>query len=380
MVHRQKIPTQTLGSYISPPSLGSYINPKSEILIHFLESSLPLFIFHSYKNPTSDQRTVDAQRIVFKNKMKDVINKSLACLVVFFLFLCFSLTFTGTVDYKSRFLSFLPQLSNSTFCRTGSPLRVYMYDLPRRFNVGMIDGSLPDETPVRAENFPAWRENNGLRKQHSVEYWMMASLLYNGDEDGDSGSSPEAVRVMDPELADVFFVPFFSSLSVNVHGRNMTDPDTEIDIKLQHEIVEILRGSEHWQRSAGRDHVIPIHHPNAFRIHRDKVNASIFIVADFGRIMSISQLAKDVVAPYVHMVESYLSDNKEDPYESRKTLLFFRGRTVRKEEGLVRVKLKRILGKNEDVIYEEGSASKEGFRAVSFLSFFSPVSEKNICE
>lgn len=95
--------------------------------------------------------------------------------------------------------------------------------------------------------------------------------------------------------------------------------------------MEILRGSEHWQRSAGRDHVIPIHHPNAFRIHRDKLNASIFIVADFGRIMGISRLEKDVVAPYVHMVESYLSDNDEDPYRSRKTLLFFRGRTVRKE-------------------------------------------------
>ncbi|CAA2970048.1 probable arabinosyltransferase ARAD1 [Olea europaea var. sylvestris] len=294
--------------------------------------------------------------------MKDVINKSLACLVVFFLFLCVSLIFTGTVDYKSRFLSFLPQLNNSTFCRTGLPLRVYMYDLPRRFNVGMIDGSLSDEIPVRAENFPAWRENNGLRKQHSVEYWMMASLLYNGDGGGDSESSREVVRVMDPKLADVFFVPFFASLSFNVHGRNMTDPDTEIDIKLQHEIVEILRGSEHWQRSAGRDHVIPIHHPNAFRIHRDKLNASIFIVADFGRIMGISRLEKDVVAPYVHMVESYLSDNDEDPYRSRKTLLFFRGRTVRKEEGLVRAKLKRILGKKEDVIYEEGSASEEGFR------------------
>lgn len=55
----------------------------------------------------------------------------------------------------------------------------------------------------------------------------MASLLYEGD-----GSSPEAVRVSDPESADVFFVPFFSSLSFNVHVRNMKDPDT-VDEQLQ---------------------------------------------------------------------------------------------------------------------------------------------------
>lgn len=36
----------------------------------------------------------------------------------------------------------------------------------------------------------------------------MASLLYE-DENG----KMEAVRVSDPEMADVFFVPFFSSLS-----------------------------------------------------------------------------------------------------------------------------------------------------------------------
>lgn len=96
-------------------------------------------------------------------------------------------------------------------------------------------------------------------------------------------------------------------------------------------MVNILRASDYWKRSAGRDHVIPLHHPNAFRHHRGSVNASIFIVADFGRIIHISRLAKDVVAPYPHMVESYVNDDHEDPYKSRQTLLFFRGRTKRKD-------------------------------------------------
>ena len=58
---------------------------------------------------------------------------------------------------------------------------------------------------------------------------MMGSLLYEGD----GVEEREAVRVSDPEMADAFFVPFFSSLSFNTHGHNMTDPDTEIDRQLQ---------------------------------------------------------------------------------------------------------------------------------------------------
>lgn len=64
---------------------------------------------------------------------------------------------------------------------------------------------------------------------------MMGSLasqeILPGDKRGDNGIG--VVRVWNGDEADVFFVPFFSSLSFNVHGRNMTDPDTEIDRQLQ---------------------------------------------------------------------------------------------------------------------------------------------------
>ncbi|EPS63888.1 exostosin-like protein, partial [Genlisea aurea] len=240
-----------------------------------------------------------------------------------------------------------------------SPLRVYMYDLPARFNLGLMDPSFRDGTRVSAANFPAWRWNDGLRRQHSVEYWMMASLM--NDDDSPEEFTPEAVRVWDPNSADVFFVPFFASLSFNLYVRNMTEVDT-IDEQLQVEIVNFLRSSKYWKRSQGRDHVIAVHHPNAFRHHRGSVNASIFIVADFGRIMKISRLSKDVVAPYPHMVESYLNDAVDDPYESRKTLLFFRGRTRRKDEGKIRTRLHKLLHGTEGVIYDEAYASEEGFR------------------
>ena len=100
--------------------------------------------------------------------------------------------------------------------------------------------------------------------------------------------------------------------------------------------MKFLRKSKYWQRSEGRDHVIPMHHPNAFRFLREQVNKSIIVVADFGRYpRSMSNLKKDVVAPYVHVVDSYTNDETSDPFESRTTLLYFRGRTVRKDVSIV---------------------------------------------
>ena len=99
----------------------------------------------------------------------------------------------------------------------------------------------------------------------------------------------------------------------------------------------MLGESKYWRRYGGRDHVIPMTHPNAFRFLRAELNSSIQIVVDFGRhAHSMSNLSKDVVAPYVHVVDSFTDDDVSDPFESRTTLLFFRGRTFRKD---VRLKL-----------------------------------------
>ncbi|KAL9256983.1 putative arabinosyltransferase ARAD1 [Drosera capensis] len=277
-----------------------------------------------------------------------------------------SIILLSTTDLRSHLSPFLllsiPTPSASP-CR---PLKVYMYDLPRRFNIAMMmpkKSEVDDDTPVTEKTLPMWPYRSGLRRQHSVEYWMMASLLWNGEGEGEGR---EVVRVSDPWNADVFFVPFFSSLSFNTHGHTMTDPETEVDRQLQVEVVNLLRQSEHWQRSQGRDHVIPMQHPNAFRFLRDELNASILVVVDFGRYpQSLSNLRKDVVAPYVHVVESYTDDDTSNPFESRTTLLFFRGRTVRKDEGKVRAILGKVLANYSDVRYESSFASDEGIRLSS---------------
>ncbi|XP_021744908.1 probable arabinosyltransferase ARAD1 [Chenopodium quinoa] len=295
-------------------------------------------------------------------------------LTITYLFLIGTLDLRGS--YFTPFLQSLPTEAPNYVppCRSLSPLRVYMYDLPQRFNVGMLRRRSSDETPVTVETLPPWPAVSGLRRQHSVEYWMMASLLVKGEErenEGEGGNGvwvgeereSEVVRVLDPEMADVFFVPFFSSLSFNVYGHNMTDPSTERDKQLQVDILKYLRESKYWQRSEGRDHVIPMHHPNAFRFLREQVNASILIVADFGRYSkSMSNLKKDVVAPYVHVVDSYTDDDTPNPFKSRTTLLYFRGRTVRKDEGVVRAKLQKLLEGYDDVHFERSFASEESIR------------------
>ncbi|XP_019058336.1 PREDICTED: probable arabinosyltransferase ARAD1 isoform X2 [Tarenaya hassleriana] len=283
------------------------------------------------------------------------------CSVVFIIFLVASyLIYMGTVDPLPYFSLLQSPPAISSLCSLSDrPLRVYMYDLPRKFNVAMLDPRSSDVEPLSAGNLPRWPETSGIKRQHSVEYWLMASLLY----DGGGGSGREAVRVFDPDLADAFFVPFFSSLSFNTHGKNMTDPDTEFDRQLQVELMDYLWNSKYWQRSGGRDHVIPMTHPNAFRFLRQQVNASILIVVDFGRYpKNMANLTKDVVSPYVHVVESFTDDDPLDPFEARTTLLYFRGNTVRKDEGKIRLRLEKLLAGVPDVHFEKGSATTQNIK------------------
>lgn len=88
--------------------------------------------------------------------------------------------------------------------------------------------SSDEDVAVTARTMPRISEKSELLRQHGVEYWMMASLLY---EEGKEEEQREAVRVTDPEAADAFFVPFFSSWSYDIHGRKITG--REIDRQLQ---------------------------------------------------------------------------------------------------------------------------------------------------
>ncbi|KAL2631386.1 hypothetical protein R1flu_016072 [Riccia fluitans] len=244
----------------------------------------------------------------------------------------------------------------------GCQLKVFMYDFPQKFNLGMlkqsqVDQDLPwpdDEIPTR------WPGRTGLKKQHSVEFWMMVDLM---DSRLGKRGDRKVIRVRDPEEADLFFVPFFSSLCFNKYGTLMKVPISEKDKLLQEEIVKLLMESPYWKRSGGEDHIVPVHHPNAFRHSRHLLNASIFIVSDFGRNPpEMSSLKKDVVAPYTHVIPTYENDDSADPFNSRKLLLFFQGRIKRKDDGIVRTKLANIIQNQTGVHFEEGGATEDGLK------------------
>ncbi|XP_057853438.1 probable arabinosyltransferase ARAD1 isoform X2 [Cryptomeria japonica] len=142
------------------------------------------------------------------------------------------------------------RISNAEKCDL--PLKVYMYEWPRRFNLGMLKKNSSDpQLPWTSSKMPPWPHRSGLKKQHSVEYWMTVYLLgqYIGNE-----RERAAIRVKDPDQADVHFVPFFASLSFNSHGQTMRDPETEIDKQMQIEVVDMLKRSKSWQQSGGRNH------------------------------------------------------------------------------------------------------------------------------
>jgi hypothetical protein len=109
------------------------------------------------------------------------------------------------------------------------PLNVYMYDLPRKYNMGLLKKDDPNqELPWTNPVAPPWSLDFGVNRQHSVEYWLMVYLLNARDcKDGEMA----AVRVKDPKQADVFFVPFFSAL--NNYGYKMLGPDAMVAKQLQ---------------------------------------------------------------------------------------------------------------------------------------------------
>ncbi|KAL3690914.1 hypothetical protein R1sor_004565 [Riccia sorocarpa] len=238
-------------------------------------------------------------------------------------------------------------------------LKVYVYDFPRRFNFGMlnytqVDLDLPwpdDEVP------PPWPSDEPLLgKQYSVEYWLLVDLL-----EGRRGDK-QFIRVRDPKQADLFFVPFFSSLCFNKYGARRINPEPT-DKALQEEMAKLVLESPYWKHSGGEDHIIPLHHPNAFSFSRHLLNASIFIVADFGRTLpQVSSLKKDVVAPYDHVIPTYEDDNADDPFNSREILLFFQGTIKRKDDGIVRTKLANIIRNKTGVHFEESIKNETGFR------------------
>ncbi|KAJ3681003.1 hypothetical protein LUZ60_015492 [Juncus effusus] len=243
-------------------------------------------------------------------------------------------------------------------------LKIYMYDLPSEFHFGLL-GWKPDPNsnsvwPDLRQKIPAYP--GGLNLQHSIEYWLTLDLLSSTDPYRTGPCT--AIRVSDPNQADLIFVPFFSSLSYNRHSKVLPDEKISLNKLLQQKLVQYLSNQEIYKKSEGRDHVIVAHHPNSLLDARSVLYSSVFILSDFGRYNpNVANLEKDVIAPYKHLARSYVNDSAG--FDDRPTLLYFRGAIYRKEGGNIRQELYYLLRNEKSVEFAFGSIGANGVHKAS---------------
>lgn len=151
-------------------------------------------------------------------------------------------------------------------------VKVYVADLPRSFNYGLLDKywSLRSDSRLGSDvdneirenlkhkisqKFPPYPESP-LIKQYSAEYWILGDLLPTDELKKDSF----AKRVYSLKEADVVFVPFFATLSAELQlGLNKGVFRKKVaeneDYQRQRMMLDYVKKSQAWQQSGGRDHV-----------------------------------------------------------------------------------------------------------------------------
>ncbi|MCL7031452.1 hypothetical protein MKW94_003068 [Papaver nudicaule] len=277
------------------------------------------------------------------------------------------LTFVALYAFFNTFLtpinpnpleSNLPFSILSSYNSPNPSVKVYLYDLPRKFTYGVVESYLKARDPsvsipVNDVKYPG--------NQHSAEWWLFSDLI----KEDRYGSS--IVRVLDPEDADLFYVPFFSSLSLVANPIRPAAGNVNSDIgsvysdeEMQQSLMEWLEEQVYWKRNNGWDHVFICQDPNALYKVIDRIKNGILLVSDFGRLTSDqASLVKDVVLPYSHRINSFKGEIGVD---GRNSLLFFMGNRYRKEGGKVRDLLFQVLENQEDVIIKHGTQSRESRR------------------
>jgi hypothetical protein len=218
-------------------------------------------------------------------------------------------------------------------------LRVFVYDLPAEFHFGMLGwngqgkgqdkaaAAWPDVSDAGAvPHYPG-----GLNLQHSVAYWLTLDILSSTLPEQQDDRPCVAVRVTNASLADVFFVPFFASLSYNRHSSLHRGERASRNRVLQAELVKYLMRQEEWRRWGGTDHLVVPHHPNSMMQARKRLSTAMFVLSDFGRCSpDVANLKKDIVAPYKHVVPS-LGDGESPGFDQRPILAYFQGAIHRKD-------------------------------------------------
>ncbi|XP_051138041.1 probable arabinosyltransferase ARAD1 [Andrographis paniculata] len=232
-----------------------------------------------------------------------------------------------------------------------SPIRVYVYDMPSKFTYDLLrlfQNTYQETNNLTSNGSPVHR----LIEQHSIDYWLWADLIAPESE----RLLKNVVRVLKQEEADLFYVPFFTTISFFLLEKQQCKA-------LYREALKWIIDQPAWKRSEGRDHILPVHHPWSFKSVRKFVKQAIWLLPDMdstGNWYKPGQvyLEKDLILPYVPNVD--LCDSKCLLDSKRTTLLFFRGRLKRNAGGKIRTKLVAELNGAKDVVIEEGTAGEGG--------------------
>ncbi|OAY74836.1 putative arabinosyltransferase ARAD1 [Ananas comosus] len=238
-----------------------------------------------------------------------------------------------------------------------SVLRVYVYEMPPKFTYDLLRlfrDSYKETTNLTSNGSPVHR----LIEQHSIDYWLWADLI-----------APESqrllknvIRVQKQEEADVFYIPFFTTISFFLLEKQQCKA-------LYREALKWVTDQPAWQRSGGRDHILPVHHPWSFKSVRRFMKKAIWLLPDMDSTGNWYKpgevwLEKDLILPYVPNVDLCDAQCLSETQSKKSTLLFFRGRLKRNAGGKIRSKLVAELHDVKGVVIEEGT-SGEGGRAAA---------------
>ncbi|KAF5474609.1 hypothetical protein F2P56_006495 [Juglans regia] len=270
---------------------------------------------------------------------------------VFFFYAFFCTIPSASNLHSTGFLPVSPE-DTSQESSNPSPVNVYVYRLPRKFTYGVV------EHFWRARGFTDSETRGYPSHQHSAEWYLFLDLTTRSHELYWTGSP--VIPVSQPEEAEFFYVPFFSSLSSIVNKNQLPSSSDWIkqydDGKAQEELVAWLEKQEYWTRSEGRDHVLVCQNPKALNRVRDRVKNAVLLVSGFGRVRrDQGSPSKDLVVPCSHRISTY---DVDIGVENRR-LLLFAGNPYHHGGAKVRDFLFQALENEEDAIIEHEAASQE---------------------
>ncbi|MBA0647052.1 hypothetical protein Goklo_014963, partial [Gossypium klotzschianum] len=223
---------------------------------------------------------------------------------------------------ERKFVKEMEWLRGDPYYPMSMPVRVYVYEMPSKFTYDLLwlfRNTYRETSNITSNGSPVHR----LIEQHSIDYWLWADLIAPESE----RLLKNVVRVVKQEEADLFYVPFFTTISFFLLEKQQCKA-------LYREALKWVTDQPAWKRSEGRDHIFPIHHPWSFKSVRRYVKNAIWLLPDMdstGNWYKPGQvsLEKDVILPYVPNVDLCDAKCLLESESKRTTLLFFRGRLKR---------------------------------------------------